>query len=151
MAQQNLLVCKHLYAWFLFISQCYSLGTISTSLYLTILYSLYLFWFTINKYLWCYNILVLNTPPFKAQLHKEISLILLLIDIALVLLNLVLCSLMPLSPRPLSLPLKSTRLLVTLVYGTLPYETSITSPWLIKSVLDNCVYVIQAISYHLAQ
>ena len=77
------MVCKHLYAWFLFISQYYGLGVILLSLYLIILCSLYLLWFTINTYLWRCNILVLNTPLFRAQLCKKISLILLLADIVL--------------------------------------------------------------------
>ena len=87
MVQQNLAVCKHLYIWFLFISQCYGLGAILPSLYLIILCLLYLLQFAINTYLWHYNTPVLNTSLFRAQLYKEILLRSLLIDIAHILLN----------------------------------------------------------------
>ena len=115
------MVYKYLYIWFLVISQFYSLSTISLLLYLTILCSLYLLWFTINTYLQCCNIPVLNTPLFRAQLCKKISLILLFANIVLILLNLFSLSLLSLLLGPSLLLLRLPWLLITLVYSISSY------------------------------
>ena len=95
--------------------------------------------FTINTYLQCCNTPVLNTPLFRAQLRKEISLTSSRHHSQLTQF-LSFPSSSPL-PGPLSLPLKSPRLLMTTAYNTSPSGTIVKPP---RTLLNNRAHVTQA-------